>query len=564
MQSRFDTVISRRIAIFATLFTILIARTGAGQANHIGRDGLVQVPAEVLERPLPLRDGIGTAHEPVTTSSPEAQAYYDQGIAYLHSYVWIEAARSFNQALRLDKNLAMAYLGLSYALEELGASEGAKRASSSALALDEGATGREQLRIELRAKQLAASAQPGDPALRADYFKLFDQALEKYPKDVELLLLRGHAHESAQQMPGMGGGEESLRFYQRALAESPNSFAAHHYLAHAYENLGAIDHALEQAAEYARLAPAIAHAHHMFGHSLRRVNRMTDAIAEFRRADELALAYFKSDKIAPQYDWQYHHNLDLLGTAYEYTGQMRSAEAVLRRSFELPPIERSEELNQSAWPLFLLAQGRAEEALAASRALIARPEGLVQALGHLLASRVLLTLHRLDEAAEEGDRALRQMRAIGPMGGVLVPELQVSQGEFLLLKGQAERGRTLLREAIAKLRADPGPDAWIQTLFTLQEAYRVARNAGEWALAGELAQQMRQYDPAYGGSHYAVAQAAERQGNLGLAKEEYKAALQAWRAADPDLADAAGARRKLAASDQQPVQRPVQHKEQSR
>jgi tetratricopeptide (TPR) repeat protein len=545
-------VISRRVGLLAILPTILAAQAVAPRAN-LGRDGLVEVPAEILERPLPLRDGIGAAHEPVTTSAPEAQAYYDQGIAYLHSYVWIEAARSFNQALRLDKSLAMAYLGLSYALEELGASEGAKRAGEHALALAGPATDREQLRIELRVKQLAAGAQPGDPALRADYFKRFDQALEKYPKDVELLLLRGHAHESPHQMPGMGGGEESLRFYQRALAESPHSFAAHHYLAHAYENIGAIDHALEHASEYARLAPAIPHAHHMLGHSLRRVNRMTDAITEFRRADELALAYFKAEKIAPEYDWQYHHNLDLLGTAYEYTGQMRSAEAVLRRSFELPPIERSEELNQSAWPLFLLAQGRAEEALAASRALIFRPDGLVRALGHLLASRVLITLHRMDDAAEEGDRALRQMRTAGTMGGVLVPELQVSQGEFLLQKSQAERGRTMLLDALAKLRADPGPDAWIQTLFTLQEGYRVARNAGESVLAAELAQQMRQFDSAYGGSHYAVAQAAERQGNLGIAKEEYTAALRAWRAADPDLADAADARRRLAAFDKSPV-----------
>jgi len=80
----------------------------------------------------------------------------------------------------------------------------------------------------------------------------------------------------------------------------------------------------------------------------------------------------------------------------------------------------------------------------------------VQALGHLLASRVLLTLHRLDEAAEEGDRALRQMRAVGTMGGVLVPELQVSQGEFLLAKRQTERGRTLLREARRKAACRSG------------------------------------------------------------------------------------------------------------
>src|SRR6266550_5931844 len=73
------------------------------------------VPREILERPVTLREGIGTIHEAVTTSSKEAQAFYDQGLAYLHSYVWIEAARSFNEALRLDPKLAIAHAALSLA-----------------------------------------------------------------------------------------------------------------------------------------------------------------------------------------------------------------------------------------------------------------------------------------------------------------------------------------------------------------------------------------------------------------------------------------------------------------
>src|SRR6185295_9064470 len=83
------------------------------------------VPAGLLGKPVALRDGTGAgqgrgqAHEAVTTASRDAQAFYDQGIAYLHSYVWIEAARSFHEALRRDPNLAMAHLGLSRAFTGL-------------------------------------------------------------------------------------------------------------------------------------------------------------------------------------------------------------------------------------------------------------------------------------------------------------------------------------------------------------------------------------------------------------------------------------------------------------
>src|SRR5262245_49018894 len=73
---------------------------------------------EIVGRPTVLRPRVGTAHESVTTRVPEAQQFYDQGLAFLHSYSWIEAGRSFNQALRLDPRLAMAQLGLSYALGE--------------------------------------------------------------------------------------------------------------------------------------------------------------------------------------------------------------------------------------------------------------------------------------------------------------------------------------------------------------------------------------------------------------------------------------------------------------
>lgn len=121
----------RNRALFALLIAAM-AQSARAQSGHSGTHELTQVPQEILERPLPVRDGIGKAHEDVTTISKDAQAYYDQGLAYLHSYVWIEAARSFHQALRLDAKLAMAQLGLSYAFAGLGDSAGARQASQQA------------------------------------------------------------------------------------------------------------------------------------------------------------------------------------------------------------------------------------------------------------------------------------------------------------------------------------------------------------------------------------------------------------------------------------------------
>ena len=422
------------------------------------------VPQEILQRPLPLRDGIGKAHEDVTTISKDAQTYYDQGLAYLHSYIWIEAARSFHQALRLDPSLAMAQLGLSYALAELGDSAGVRQASQQASALAGPASDREKARIRLRALQLRD---------QSNYLKEFDLILAKYPHDVELLLLRGRTNMS-------------VAFCERALAEQPHYFAVHHYLTHAYENAGRADLALAHAEEYVRLAPAVPHAHHMHGHILRRVNRMQEAIEEFQKADELALAYLRTENISPEYDWQYHHNLDILGVSYQYAGQLRLADTVLRRSFELASTEFSQELNESAWPMLLLLEGRTDEARSAAQALMSRADPVVQALGHLIASRVAMRLVRREEAVNEGDRALHLLRD-APNGGVLLPELELVQGELLLRERQTEKGRALLRDGVSKLRADPSSDRWTQNLLRIEAVATLARDLGDWVLASDIA-----------------------------------------------------------------------------
>ena len=521
-----------------------MAQAARAQSGHASTHRLTHVPEEILERPLPIRDGIGKAHEEVTTISKDAQAYYDQGLAYLHSYVWIEAARSFHQALRLDAKLAMAHLGLSYAFAGLGDPAAARQASQQASALSGPVSNREKARIRLCALQLVDAGEPAK--LRSNYLKELDLILAKHPRDVELLMLRGQADQQTPDVPGMGVDEGSLVFYERALTEQPHYFAVHHYLTHAYENVGRTDLALKHAEEYVRLAPAVPHAHHMHGHILRRVNRTQEAIAEFRRADELELVYFRTENIAPKYDWQYHHNLDLLGVSYQYAGRMRLADTILRRSFELPSIEFSQELNENAWPMLLLLEGRTDQAQSAAKALMGRADPVVQALGHLMASRIVMRLGRADEAVEEGDRALHLLRG-APNGGVLLPELELVQGEFLLRKERSEKGRAMLRDGVSKLRADPASDRWTQTVLRIEAVETLARDLGDWSLASDVAKQMQQFAPFYAGTHYALAKEAEHAGNAEEARHEYEEAINGWSAADADFGVLTDARHQLAA-----------------
>ena len=158
----------------------------------------------------------------------------------------------------------------------------------------------------------------------------------------------------------------SVRYYEKALALAPAHFAAHHYLTHAYENTGKVPEALTQGATYAKMAPDVPHARHMDGHNLRRAGRIDEAIAAFAAADALETAYFAAEQIPVEYDWHYQHNLDLLATSYQYVGRMKKAEELFTRSFAIASTLLVQEFNKREWPEFLLARGRAQEALAAA------------------------------------------------------------------------------------------------------------------------------------------------------------------------------------------------------
>lgn len=464
---------------------------------------LLVLLSDLARKPVPLRTGIGTSHSAVTTSSKRAQAFYDQGLAYLHSYVWLEAARSFNQALTLDPNLAAAYAQLSIAYTELNDRGAARDALALAKALAPKTSERERLWIAARTAQFDAESAPGDAARLAAYRSALDAALAKFPNDEELLLARGKAESTDPADRGQGSAASSIPYYMKAVGLAADHFAPHHFLAHAYENTGQVQPALAEAADYARLAPNIPHAHHMRGHELRRTGRVEDAIAEFRAADELDRAYINAESLSPDLDWHYQHNLDLLATSYQYLGQNDKAEALFKQSFAMPSSMVEQEFNKREWPVFLIAQGRAQEALDAARTLIGHRAPLVQATGYIEAGEAHLAMHQVAEAGRDYNAALRLMR--GAEGaGLLADALRQLQGELFLRSGRAAEGRAALRQAATALRARPGPDAWAQTTFALEAMARTARDVADWELADWLAHQMIDHDPNYAGSRRAL------------------------------------------------------------
>jgi tetratricopeptide (TPR) repeat protein len=289
----------------------------------------------------------------------------------------------------------------------------------------------------------------------------------------------------------------------------------------------------------------------MYGHDLRRVGRIEEAISQFEKTRKLEEAYFAAEKIKPEMDWHYAHNLSLLATAYQYQGRMKETEALLRRLFVLPKFTAYFELWGKEWPEFLLGRGRNQEALAAAREMTQSKWPAVRSVGHALAGHALLLLNESKEAQAELVKAEAELRDVVAAGTLAVspqtvqPFLDALRGEMLLRAGQHYEGAKLLSEVQRQIRAIPGPDAWIQALFRLESIARMAREVGDWESAEYAAKQMLDHDASYAGTHYALALVAEHKRDLETARKGFATSVKLWGKADTDLGELRQVREKL-------------------
>src|SRR6185503_2661952 len=162
----------------------------------------------------------------------------------------------------------------------------------------------------------------------------------------------------------------------------------------------------------------------------------------------------------------------------------------------------------------------------------------------VIVGQVLLEMDRTAEARQELTAAEKQLQEVPRVAsgvstsqGMVEPELKALRAEILLRAGKMQEGRAMFKEVERGLRALPGPDAWSQALFRLESIAHLARSLGDWELARHTAEQMIEHDPAYAGSHYALALVVERLGDGATAQKEFALAAKHWRSADPDLAE---------------------------
>jgi tetratricopeptide (TPR) repeat protein len=249
----------------------------------------------------PIYQGLGSYTRKVTTSSPEAQKYFDQGLRFIFGFNHGAAIRSFQEAARLDPACAMAHWGIALAcgphinfpMVPPPAAELAWKELTLAQQNAAHATAVERALIEALAHRYA-NPQPDDrgPLDRA-YADAMRAVWKMHPDDPEVGVFFAEAlmdlrpwdqwTPAGQPQPGT---DEILAALDAVLQLNLNHPFANHLYVHAVEASPHPERADAAADRLRNLQPGLAHNVHMPSHIDIRRGRWQQAIdANFKAVD---------------------------------------------------------------------------------------------------------------------------------------------------------------------------------------------------------------------------------------------------------------------------------------
>jgi tetratricopeptide (TPR) repeat protein len=309
-----------------------------------------------------LMTGLGDLHHPVSTSNPEAQKFFDQGMRLIYAFNHQEAAGSFERAAELDPKMAMAYWGLAEAVgpnyndpADPDRYKKANEAIAKAESLAAGASPSEKAYIAAMALRF-----PADPAadhlLAAErYRNAMGDVVKQYPDDLDAATLFAEAgmdlHPWGLWRPDgtpEGGTEDIVATLESVLKRDPNHMGAIHYYIHAVEASPNPERALAAANRLAALAPAAGHLVHMPGHVYIRTGDFEAAVKTNQLAAAADRAYMQANGAQGMYPAMYYsHNLHFIAACSSMNGnyaEARKAAEMLAAHVgpmvkDIPPLE---------------------------------------------------------------------------------------------------------------------------------------------------------------------------------------------------------------------------------
>ena len=291
-------------------------------------------------KPATLMTGLGDLHHPVSTTNPQAQQFFDQGLRLIYAFNHDEAARSFTRATELDPKLAIAYWGIAEAVgpnyNDPASDDRFKEAHAAiqkAVDLSANASPSEKAYIQAMAVRFPAEPNPDRRKSAEAYHDAMREVVKQYPDDLDAATLFA---ESGMNLHPWGlwhpdgtpeaGTEEIVATLESVIRRDPNHMGAVHYYIHAVEASPNPERALAGANKLAAMAPAAGHLVHMPAHVYIRTGDYEAAVKTNEKAADADRAYIKSSGVMGIYPMMYYsHNLHFIAMCSAMNGNYSEA-----------------------------------------------------------------------------------------------------------------------------------------------------------------------------------------------------------------------------------------------
>lgn len=284
------------------------------------------------EKPVTLLGGLGTWHHTITTKSPEAQKFFDQGLSLLYGFNRYEALRSFSKAAELDPAAAMAWWGVAMALgphinmDLDGDVDMKKSCEAVQRALKLTAPEHERAWIAAIAKRC-----PEDPSHA--YSDAMRALAARYPDDPDVLTVYAESlmvtvrwrwyDRAGRPAPGLADAERVL---EEVLRRNPDHPGANHFYIHAVESSRTPERAIPSAQRLMGAVPSAGHLVHMPGHIWLTLGDYEMAAALNERAAAVDRRYMTATGVTHSaYFGYYIHNLHFITFARSMQGRRHEA-----------------------------------------------------------------------------------------------------------------------------------------------------------------------------------------------------------------------------------------------
>ena len=496
--------------------------------------------AGVVRAKEPLFEGLGSYKHKITTTSPEAQRYFNQGLAFYHGFNHGAAIRSFQQAAELDPKCAMAHWGIALAcgphinlmVVPPPSAELAWKELTLAKENAEGTTAVERDLIEALSHRYANPQPPDRVPLDQAYADAMRKVWQAHPSDPEvgvlfaeaLMDLRPWNQWTPEGQPNPGT-EEVLATLEAVLKLNPNHPFANHLYIHAVEASPHPERAIRAADRLRGLQPGLAHNVHMPSHIDIRTGRWQKAIETNEKAVAAAERYHKIAGPPQGFINVYNaHNHHMLAYAAMMTGQRDLAMKHIRAMVAgLPADFLQEEAMQAegfvAMPMEVMVRfGMWDE-------ILAEPDNYAD---YMAGSRAFHHAARALAYAAKGDpENARKEQAIflekaklvpkeetfgnNPTAAILAVAQHMTEGEILVRENKLDAGVAELREAIRledALNYDE-PPAWLIPVRHSLGAILI--NAGRYAEAEQVYRDDLARFPENGWSLFGLARSLQMQ-----------------------------------------------------